>query len=266
MKDKHNKPEKNSGRRWTREELLVAFNIYCRTPFGRLHKSNPEIIRIAKLLKRTPDALAMKLVNFASLDPYHKSRNIKGLANVSKADRNTWEEFNSNWVSLSYESQEALNRLLHQSEYDTDNDQATSPLYRETEKETLKRTRLVQSFFRETILAIYNSKCAICAISLPELLNASHIIPWNVDDTRRADPTNGLALCTLHDRAFDRGLISINNSYNVILSVRAKQEIGSRFQQIALIEFEGHKISLPDRFWPDMKAIEYHRKSIFVNE
>ena len=56
-------------RGWTRDELLVAFNLYCKTPFGRLHQRNPEIIRLASALGRTPSALAMKLVNFASLDP-----------------------------------------------------------------------------------------------------------------------------------------------------------------------------------------------------
>lgn len=55
--------------RWTREQRLIAFALYCRTPFGKMHSRNPEIIKLAQLLGRTPGSLAMKLVNFASLDP-----------------------------------------------------------------------------------------------------------------------------------------------------------------------------------------------------
>lgn len=54
---------------WTRQQLLVAFSLYCQTPFGKLHSRNPEIIKYADLINRTPSALAMKLTNIASLDP-----------------------------------------------------------------------------------------------------------------------------------------------------------------------------------------------------
>jgi len=54
---------------WTRLQLLVAFNLYCQMPFGKLHSRNPEIIKYAGLIGRTSSALAMKLSNIASLDP-----------------------------------------------------------------------------------------------------------------------------------------------------------------------------------------------------
>ena len=50
-----------SRRVWTRQELLVAFALYCRLPFGRLHSRNPEIVQFAEAIGRTPSALAMKL-------------------------------------------------------------------------------------------------------------------------------------------------------------------------------------------------------------
>jgi hypothetical protein len=50
----------NKRKNWTRDELVVAFNLYCRISFGRIHKSNPEIIRISEKIKRTPSAVAMK--------------------------------------------------------------------------------------------------------------------------------------------------------------------------------------------------------------
>jgi putative restriction endonuclease len=45
-------------RDWTRDELLVCFNFYCRTPFGKYHRNNPDIIRLAEALNRTPSAVA----------------------------------------------------------------------------------------------------------------------------------------------------------------------------------------------------------------
>src|SRR6266705_3386409 len=75
---------------WSRDELLACFNLYCRIPFGKLHKGNPEIIEAAKAFHRTPSAVAMKLVNFASFDPAQRSRNVKGLVNVSRQDRALW--------------------------------------------------------------------------------------------------------------------------------------------------------------------------------
>ncbi len=52
---------------WSREQLLIAFNLYCQMPFGKMHSKNPDIIRFADLIGRTPSALAMKLTNIASL-------------------------------------------------------------------------------------------------------------------------------------------------------------------------------------------------------
>jgi hypothetical protein len=54
---------------WNREELIVAFNLYCKIPFERITSRNPEIINLAKIIGRTPSAVALKLVNFARLDP-----------------------------------------------------------------------------------------------------------------------------------------------------------------------------------------------------
>jgi putative restriction endonuclease len=72
---------------WTREELILAINLYCTIPFGRLHKLNPEVKSLAILIGRTPSSVAYKLVNFASLDPSLKARGIKGASNASNLER-----------------------------------------------------------------------------------------------------------------------------------------------------------------------------------
>ena len=75
---------------WTREELILAINLYCKTPFGRIHIRNKDIIELARLLNRTPGSVSYKLANFASIDP---SLDRKGASNVSKLDKEIWAEF-----------------------------------------------------------------------------------------------------------------------------------------------------------------------------
>ena len=82
---------------WTRDQLLVAFALYCRLPFGRLHYRNPEIIKFAEAIGRTPSALAMKLTNIASLDDAITTTGRSGLRNASAADRAMWEEMHEDW-------------------------------------------------------------------------------------------------------------------------------------------------------------------------
>lgn len=74
-------------RLWTRDELLLATNLYCKLPFGQLHKGNPAIIELAGLLHRTPSPVALKLANFASLD---SSLARAGMSNASHLDRQVW--------------------------------------------------------------------------------------------------------------------------------------------------------------------------------
>jgi hypothetical protein len=46
-----------SSGRWTKEQLKLAFHLYCQLPFGRLHSRNQEIIKLASLIGRTPSAV-----------------------------------------------------------------------------------------------------------------------------------------------------------------------------------------------------------------
>jgi hypothetical protein len=176
---------------WTHDELLVCFNLYCRTPFGRLHKSNPDVIELARLIGRTPSAVAMKLVNFASFDPVHKQRKVKGLANASRQDRAIWDEFNQDPNALATESEEAAEHF-HVPRPPEPIAEITIP-EGPTEKLLTRPMRLVQRFFRSAVLGMYGYSCSFCGLNLPELLTASHIIPWNESEELRADPRNASA-------------------------------------------------------------------------
>jgi len=253
-----------SVRSWGRDELLAAFNLYCRTPFGRLHRLNPDVIALARGLGRTPSAVAMKLCNFASLDPAQQERQVSGLRNASRADREVWEEFSAHPESVAVESQECIQRVvgaLPPGAIIGDDQLAAVPERTEAVREA--KVRLVQGFFRAAVLASYGSECAMCDLSMPDLVNASHIVPWRVDSQRRADPRNGLALCVLHDRAFDRGLVAVDETLRIVVSSRLRVVEGSTVCQVAFLSREGATLRPPTRFAPDQSALAYHREHVF---
>jgi predicted restriction endonuclease len=125
------------------------------------------------------------------------------------------------------------------------------------------RTRRVQGFFRDAVLISYDNRCALSEIAVPDLLNASHIIPWKVAIERRADPRNGIALNVLYDRAFDRGLITFDTSLRVVLSRRLQTAHAPPLHRQALLSLDGREMRLPKRFAPDPDAMAYHREHVF---
>jgi predicted restriction endonuclease len=133
-----------------------------------------------------------------------------------------------------------------------------------SEVERTVRTRRVQSFFRAAVLTGYEFRRALSDLAIPELLNASHIIPWKANVERRADPRNGIALNALYDRAFDRGFITFDESLRTVLSSRLKEVGGPDFQKQSFLRIEGKKLRLPYRFNPDLAAITYHREKVFL--
>ena len=248
-----------SGKNWQRDESIVAFNLYCKTPFGRIHNTNPDVIRIAEKIGRSASALEMKMLNFAHFDPELRNRNVSGLAHVGKTDKQIWDEFNEDWEKLAVESEEALARLEGESAESAMETEITGP----TAKEQVVKTRLVQRFFRASVLSSYNFACCFCGLGVAGLLNASHIVPWAVREQGRADPRNGLCLCALHDRAFDRGMMAVDEELRIILAGGLKRQKGCKVLDVAFVELEGVSISPPERFLPEAKALAYHRENIF---
>ena len=234
-------------------------------PFGQIRHQNPVIVQLAQSIGRTPSAVSMKMGNFARLDPAHQRRNVGGLAHGGKKDGEVWEEFHANWEALALESQLALQRLgLGAGRYE-EPEAPELPTDKPSEATRKVKVRLVQKFFRESVLSSYDFACTICDLRLKKMLNASHIIPWSQDPARRADPCNGLSLCAFHDRAFDRGLITIDEHLKVNVSEQAKAEDPPKFHDVGLIEIENRPIKLPERFHPAPDALAYHRENIFLD-
>jgi putative restriction endonuclease len=250
------------GRDWTRDELIVAFNLYCRIPFGRIHIRNPEIIDLAKVLGRTPSSVSWKLANFARLDPALQKRRIRGATHGSKAEEEIWEEFHQNWDALAFESQ----RLMAELRGVPPEALVPSEIFPEGKtREAIVRTRVNQAFFRSAVLAAYDCKCCVTGLSIPEVLTASHIVPWSVDTKNRTNPRNGLCLNAVHDRAFDCGLITVSPDYRFRVSTALKKRIGSgdKIRQSLFLRYEGKRIALPSRFLPDGAFLVYHNFHVF---
>lgn len=217
------------------------------------------------MLKRTPSSVAMKLCNFASLDPAHRERGIRGLAKTSRADREIWNEFHQDWNRLAIES-EALRlarkdvsaALPHPNATDADIGYSGS-----TERVAMSRIRLAQRFFRRAVLASYDGRCCISEIPMRSLLVASHIIPWSRQPESRADPRNGLCLSNLHDAAFDRGLITIDSEFRLVLSKRLREHTSNATLRQSFAVYEGKTIRLPSRFRPTNASLDYHRNEVF---
>lgn len=248
---------------WTRDELIIAINLYCKIPFGKLHSRNQQIIELALLLGRSPNAVAMKLVNFASLDPSLHARGIKGMGRGAKLDKVVWDEFYNNWDAAFLESEKLLAQYKDstiESEYSSEIEDLKS--YEAIDKKSLVNTRIKQGVFRKIVLANYNSTCCITGISQQDLLIASHIVPWSKDAQNRLNPMNGLCLNALHDRAFDKGLITVDAyTYRIKLSSKLKSKSPKNGCADYFEKYEGLEIKLPTRFLPDREFLMIHNSS-----
>jgi len=248
---------------WTREELIVAFNLYCILTFTRINASNKAVKELAEIIGRSNNAVAIKLANFARLDPALQARNVAGMSHGGHGEELIWEEFNSDWDKLSYES-ELLKANFKGVRIEESAQIETNDLPKiGKEREALIKIRVNQSFFRKSILASYNQSCCITGINVSGLLVASHIIPWAENAKERMNPQNGLCLNALHDKAYDTGLITITPDYRIKLSELLKSQISKNNSEFFL-PFDNKIITLPGRFLPHREFLEYHVNNIFI--
>ncbi|MEA3209482.1 MAG: putative restriction endonuclease [Chthoniobacter sp.] len=259
------------GRRWTSDELLVALNLYHKLTFGQLHARQPAIVALADKLKRGSNSVAMKLCNFASLDPALKLRGIKGLEGASALDRKVWNEFHANLNETVPVSEEALRQL-----FGVDDNSALEVLPKEgvrirkrpptgpTETTANVKLRRGQDYFRDAVLNNFGGRCGITQLAVRELLIASHILPWNTHVGERLNVRNGLCLSRLHDAAFDQGLITFDDSLRLVLSPRLRAELPTRAVAESFGAYAGESLRLPsDAALPEMAFLSEHRAKKF---
>ena len=115
--------------------------------------------------------------------------------------------------------------------------------------------RIGQDILRKELLKRYENKCAMCNVDEKDVLRASHIIPWSEDKSIRLDPTNAILLCGLHDLAFDKGLITINDDFSISLPDEPDG------LHNVLSKFTHEKLNLPTskEYHPKIEFLQRHR-------
>ncbi|WP_157208481.1 HNH endonuclease [Mariniflexile maritimum] len=248
---------------WTREETIVAFNVYCKIPFKNSSKTNATVIKYARIIGRSPSALNMKIGNFGRLDPELKKQGITGLVNGSKLEEAIWDEFNGNWEKLAFESEELIAKFQNKKIEEID-DFNIYDFPHGKDRETTVKARVNQNFFRSTILSSYNLKCCITGLSIPDFLVASHIKPWSKDVENRTNPHNGLCLNSIHDKAFDGGFITVTPDFKVKVSNFFNDFSKDKSVNDFFIKFNNQNIIKPERFLPKKEFLDYHFQNIFI--
>lgn len=208
----------------------------------------------------------MKLSNLASLDPAITNSGRKGLQGASAFDRRMWDEMINDWDSFACEAEQVMSALVTDEKSDANHEEnhtSSEPTnYSGQNKIIQTNARVGQRFFRKSVLSAYNNQCCITGLSLPKLLVASHIIPWSQDEANRLNPHNGLALSMLHDKAFDQGLITIQENMTVLVSKHIAAPNDAYFES-SIRAFNGKEIFMPEKFQPKSEFLEFHRKHIF---
>lgn len=249
----------NYGKPWTRDELIVAFDLYCRIPFQKTKASTPEVKILAERLRRSPASVARKLGNFGAFDPELKRRRISGLAHGSKLDREIWDEFHGDWPGLVL----AADRLqsVFTSSPKTHHFAYSQP-QGPSERHVVTTQRVHQAFFRQAVVSSYNSTCCVTGITLSECLIASHIVPWSVNERLRADPTNGVCLSATFDRLFDAGLMTITDNFRALFAAKLLRDPTPSIKELIVV-YDGQTIRRPARFLPSVDCLRWHHKHVF---
>lgn len=240
---------------WTRTEIIVALNVYCKIPFKESSSRHPIIQEYAKLIGRTPAALNLKIGNLGSFDPELKKKGIVGLKHTSKLDEMIWNEFFDNPEDLAFESEKIIADYKHQTiEESTSINQKDIP--EGIERLSIVKQRVNQKFFHDAILCSYNYQCCITGLSNASLLEACHIVPWRDDVKNRTNPRNGLCMNPLFHKAFDNFLFSVSPDYKIIISSKMIEGTMNNSFRSFLLSIQGKNIIMPEKFFPDRELLE----------
>ena len=245
---------------WSKEETIIAFNVYCKIPFKDCNKNHPIIVKYARLLGRSPSALNMKIGNIGRLDPELQKKGIIGLVHGAKLEKDVWNEFYEHTDALSFESERLIAKLSGTSIENSIGIKAEDlPIGKE--RITIIKQRVNQSFFRNSVISAYNFRCCISGIGNKDLLEACHIVDWSKDINNRTNPMNGLCLNSFFHKAYDKFYISISPEYKVFISDELITNTNDALFRNYLCQVNKRQIALPNRFYPkkDFLAIHYEQ-------
>jgi putative restriction endonuclease len=192
------------------------------------------------------------------------------MGNSSAMDKMVWRELNHHWTSVTLEAAAQYERLAM--------DNGISPIIDVADelaaegiaipegktRSATVQVRVNQARFRKAVLASYNSTCCVSGLRHPKLVVASHIVPWSVDKENRLNPRNGLCLSAMHDRAFDRGLMTIADDRRVQLSKELLAMDGPSAFTSEFLACQNAQVRMPERFAPDPMFLAWHREHLYI--
>ena len=137
---------------WTKEQAIIALDLYCKVPFNKATNSNPDIQRVANLIGRSVTSVKMKIGNFGNFDPELKKHGIVGLSNISKLDEEVWNEYFNHWDKLAYDAQILISKYENKAIEDVAQiEDSIKNLPEGKEKLVIVKQRINQSFFRNAV-------------------------------------------------------------------------------------------------------------------
>ncbi|MDZ7896576.1 MAG: HNH endonuclease [Arcicella sp.] len=121
------------------------------------------------------------------------------------------------------------------------------------------------TIFRREIVKLYDETCCMSGLRVSATFTITMVDACHIEQfakTFNNHPTNGIALCPNLHRAFDRGAISVNDNYEIILSKSIKENIESDY---SFHKLDGKSIILPSdsQYNPSLEGFAWHRKNVF---
>lgn len=249
-------PAEKRGTDWNHDETVLAMDLYSRIPFGQCNKGNKSVQQLAARIGRSPSSVARKLGNLARFDPALRARGVSGLAHGSKMDELVWNEAHADWSAFVVEATKV------ERQFDFEPPVIPEPIIgdKPTERTTTVRARIGQRFFRSAVLGSYRSECSMCALDEQRLIVASHIRPWALDEANRLNPRNGIALCVLHDAAFDGRFVTLDENLRWKFLPLLKNRFARKPYDEFFSPYDGIDMRRPDRWLPDPEFVSSHRQ------
>ncbi len=245
---------------WTEDQVTILLYEYCRRPFGQFSSTKQFVKDLGALLHRTPGAIVRKAGNLAHYDPQMSKRGVGGLSHTAKVDAIIWNKYYNHWDSLALDAETLIARLQEKPlEESVEINLQDLPEGKERIQEIKKRVN--QDFFRKCVLVSYKNACCITGFNNPQLLEASHIVEWSVDERNRINPENGLCLNTLLHKAYDKNLIGISPDYEILISDKFWGERIDKVDNSTRTYFNSFnhtKLRLPNRFLPNKDFLALH--------
>ena len=250
-------------KKWTSRETLMAFVLYWALPTKDIRATNSDVSTLANVIGRSPGAVKAKLGNISSHDEQRVSEGKVGLPHSASAETEIWDRYKAEGDFLITEGINLLDQAVKSQGVTSASPSFVAiSLPEGTERLTTVLVRVNQQYFRNTLLENYEHRCCVTGLKVDQLLVASHIKPWSDADpaSERLAADNGLLLNAFHDKAFDKGLMTIDYDCRIRISSKVKKDDVTRRW---LFDYEGESIKMPRRCRPRREFIEYYNDVVF---